>query len=282
MAVVSRASAQHERFRRPVLALTTVATMVACAEIGTGPEQAAAIEMTPFPSPSVVVGDTLRDANGVVAPVVAVVRNTAGDVISDAPIRYLYADFNRDSALLVDSITGIVVATRAITGDARIAARVGGSLQIIRPLVVTVRPDTLEVSTPIVTQLTTTLPDTGRQAASLNTSQPLTATLRNRDGSAPVPVNGWVVRYVLRSPSNASNDTTAAAFLVDDQGRASVIDTTDASGSAGRRVRVRATVFPTGAADTIEVDVEASYRGQLVSGAPRRLRVPVIRASGTP
>lgn len=269
------------RLRLLVVAGTIAATLLACAEIGTGPEQPAAIEMAPFPSPSIVIGDTLRTVSGVVAPVVAIVRNTAGDPIDNAPVRYLYADFNRDSALLVDSVTGIVVARKATIGEARIAARVGGSLQVIRNLVVTVRPDTLEPPTQNST-LTTTLPDTGRDAARSNTSQQLQVTLRNLDGAAPTPVNGWVVRYSLRRPLNASNDTTAVAFLVDDQGRASIIDTTDPSGSASRRVRVRATSFPTGGEDTVEVQVDASFRGQPVRGAPRLLRLIVRRGTATP
>ena len=56
-----------------VLGATGVGT--ACAEIGLGPNEAAAIELDPFPSPSVVVGDTLRTIDGVVSPVRARVFN---------------------------------------------------------------------------------------------------------------------------------------------------------------------------------------------------------------
>jgi hypothetical protein len=271
----------HRRHR--LLAAVSVAgAVLACAEIGTAPEQPAAIEMVPFPSPSIVVGDTLRSIDGVVAPVRAIVRNTAGDAIENAPVRYLYADFNRDTgAVFVDSLTGIVVARRAITGDARIAARVGPVLQVIRNLIVTVRPDTLEAgaSPP---PLSVTLPDTGRSGAQANSSQAVQATLRNLAGTSPVPVNGWVVRFGLRRPLNAANDTSAAVFLVDDQGRASTIDTTDNSGTAGRRVRVRAASFPTTAVDTVEVQLSASYRGRLVPGASQVVRLVVRRGAAAP
>ena len=83
---------------------------MACAEVGLGPNEAAAIELDPFPSPSVVVGDTLRNIDGVVTAVRARVFNVRGDVINDAAPRYLYADFNIDSALAIDSAKGIVVA----------------------------------------------------------------------------------------------------------------------------------------------------------------------------
>lgn len=272
----------RRRWRRLLAAVSVAGAVLACAEIGTAPEQPAAIEMVPFPSPSIVVGDTLRSIDGVVAPVRAIVRNTAGDPIDNAPVRYLYADFNRDTgAVFVDSLTGIVVARRAITGDARIAARVGPVLQVIRNLIVTVRPDTLEAgaSPP---PLSVTLPDTGRSGAQANSSQAVQATLRNLAGTAPVPVNGWVVRFGLRRPLNAANDTSAAVFLVDDQGRASTIDTTDNSGTAGRRVRVRAASFPTTAVDTVEVQLSASYRGRLVPGASQVVRLVVRRGAAAP
>ena len=35
-----------------------------CVEIGTEPTRPAAVELSPFPSPSIVVGDSLRDVNG--------------------------------------------------------------------------------------------------------------------------------------------------------------------------------------------------------------------------
>lgn len=272
----------RRRWRRLLAAVSVAGAVLACAEIGTAPEQPAAIEMVPFPSPSIVVGDTLRSIDGVVAPVRAIVRNTAGDPIDNAPVRYLYADFNRDTgAVFVDSLTGIVVARRAITGDARIAARVGPVLQVIRNLIVTVRPDTLEAgaSPP---PLSVTLPDTGRSGAQANSSQAVQATLRSLAGTAPVPVNGWVVRFGLRRPLNAANDTSAAVFLVDDQGRASTIDTTDNSGTAGRRVRVRAASFPTTAVDTVEVQLSASYRGRLVPGASQVVRLVVRRGAAAP
>jgi hypothetical protein len=77
-----------------VILATGVGT--ACAEVGLGPNEAAAIELDPFPSPSVVVGDTLRNIDGVVTAVRARVFNVRGDVINDAAPRYLYADFNID------------------------------------------------------------------------------------------------------------------------------------------------------------------------------------------
>lgn len=252
-----------------------------CVEIGTEPTRAAAIELSPFPSPSIVVGDSLRDVNGNVARISAVVRNVRGEIIEDAPVRFLYADFNRDSALAVDSITGFVQALKVAKGEARIAVRVGSTLQVLRSIIVTTRPDTIGAAESVAALLTTVLPDTGRAISNPNRSSPLTVTVRHFEGTTASPVNAWPVQFQVVDPANPTNDTTAAAYMVDENGRASTLDTADASGTAARRVRVRAALFPAAgtAQDTIVVQATARYRGALVRGAPVRLLVPVRRGS---
>jgi hypothetical protein len=72
----------------------------------------------------------------------------------------------------------------------------------------------------------------------------------------------------------------AAVYLVDDQGRASTLDTTDDSGAAGRRVRVRALQFPVGAAvESVVVRATVTYRGQPLKGSPVRITAPVRRGA---
>lgn len=260
-----------------VLAATGVAT--ACAEIGLGPNEAAAIELDPFPSPSVVVGDTLRTIDGVVSPVRARVFNVRGELIGDAAPRYLYADYNIDSALAIDSATGIVVAKTLVAGDKRIAARIGGTLQVLRGIRIVPRPDSVS-GTSLTEILGTTVPDTGRQGQENNSTKALSVTVRNRDGNAVSPVRSWPVRFQLVSPANPTNDTMAAVYLVDDQGRASTLDTTDDSGAAGRRVRVRALQFPVGAAvESVVVRATVTYRGQPLKGSPVRITAPVRRGA---
>ncbi len=256
--------------------------LLACAEVGTGPDDAAAIEFPPFPSPSVVIGDTLRDLAGKVAPIKAIARNVSGAVIAGAPIRYLYADALRDSALAVDTITGMVRAIRAAKADARLAARIGAALQVLQSLIVTTRPDSVDRTGPSNLPLfTTSLPDTGRNKAQANSSPGFNLTVYHVDSAKTrSAVNGWPVRFELVSPANANNDTTASVFLVDDQGRASVLDTTDAGGTAGRKVRVRAAVFPNGTTtDSVIVRAVISYRGIAVRGSPIRMALPVKRGS---
>jgi hypothetical protein len=281
--MMTQGESRTQRMRSAMLLIGVVGAVAvaagACADVSTSPETPASLELSPFPWPSVVIGDTLRDANGVVAPVRAIVRNSRGDTLTNAGTTYLYADFNRDSALLVDSSTGIVVARKAVTAEARIAARVGGTLQAIRKLLVTVRPDTVFAGT-TPSLLTTAFPDTGRAKASANTTGPMGVTVQNRQGTTPTGVNGWVVQFTLLRPANPTNDTTLSAWLVNEAGSASIIDTTDGGGNADRKVRVRANQFPTSGTDTVIVQATVTYKGRPVAGSGIRVRVPVRR--GTP
>ena len=261
--------------------IAAAVAVAACAEVGTGPEVPAAIELSPFAFPTVVVGDTLRDSLGVVAPIKAIVRNSAGDIIAGAKPSYLYADYTRDSAFLVDTAAGIVLARKPV-GSGRLAARIGASLQVLRPLIATVRPDTAFAGPAPAALIVSLLPDTGRTRAEGNTTADLQVQLRNRQSASPAGVNGWLVSFRLVKPANPTNDTTKAVFLVDEQLRASVVDTTTAEGNAARRVRVRPVGFPVAqgnarVTDTVIVEATARYRGQLVRGAPVRVLVPVVR-----
>lgn len=258
------------------MSLAAAMILGGCADTGSGPNTPASIEFEPFPAPAVAVGDTLRNELGVASPVIAVTRNAAGDVIADAQPTYIYADFNRDTALSIEPSTGVVVALKATKGaEGRIAARVGSSLQVIRAITVTQRPDSVSGTSPTALKLS------GPDSARNNTTGSFSTTVTHIDdvsASQTARVNGWIVRYQVVQPSNPGNDTTAAAFMVDDRGRPSLIDTTDSGGNAGRSVRVRPDLFPVGdGPHSVEVMVTVLYRGQHVKGSPLMLSVPISR-----
>jgi hypothetical protein len=277
--------------RRPVTragaALMVALVLTACAEVGSGPDVPAAIEISELPSPSVVIGDTLRNVAGIVSPVRATVRNLNGDVIAGAAVRYLYADFGRDSAIAIDSVTGIVRAVRALVGgsEGRLGARVGASLQVLKTVAVVPRPDTVDrLGQAAIATFVTTLADTGRSGANNNSAPALTVVVRNIDALTSVASNvrTWPVRFEVLTPANPTNDTTQSVFLVDDSGRPSVLDTTDQSGIAGRRIRIRAQRFPA-SGDTASVVVRAivTYKGIALRGSPFRLVLPVRKPAPT-
>lgn len=259
-----------------------VSIAAACADVTISPGVPASIELTSFPAPAIVIGDTLRDSSGVVAPVRAVVRDQQGQILPDADVRFVYADGNRDTSIFVDSATGFVVSLKALptaANGARIAARSGANLQVIRSILVTLRPDSMgRTGSRRLDTLKTTLPDTGSTGVAANTSGALSVTVHHIEAGTVTLVPNWLVRYELLRPANPNNDSTAAVFLVNDAQRVSNIDTTNTSGSASRFVRVRSSKFPAGsAADSAIVRVTVSYRGKPVKGAPDTLVVPIIR-----
>lgn len=245
---------------------------VACAEIGTDPAVPASIEIARFPFPSVAVGDSLRDTLGVAVPLRAIVRNISGDVIEDAPVRFL----SRDPKLLVDSISGHVYALELpSTNPVNVAARFEQSLQILAQLRVTNAPDTAFRTD------TASLPRLVSEgiigAADSNTVAVEVRVQFKGEADALQNVNAWLVRFAVVRPANLGNDTAAAVYLVDDRGRASQLDTTGTNGVASRRVRVRSSRFPASGVtvDTIEVQAAVMRRGAAVPGAPVRILVPV-------
>lgn len=261
-----------------VLASVGVA-MSACGDVLSSPSTPASIEFSQFAAPAVVIGDTLRNIDGLVTPVAAVVRNQQGDVLPDAVVRYTYADAARDSALLVDSASGVVFSKKALatTGtNARIAARVGNNLQIIRTILVTTRPDSVDRGTVAGVDTLRVLPtDT---AASSQTSGELSVVVRHLEGTVSTQVPNWMVKFVLTYPANPENDSTKSAFLVNDLRRLSNIDTTNGSGIASRFVRVRASQFPASAAlDSAVVEARVTYKGKPLKGSPIKIVVPIIR-----
>ena len=257
----------------------------ACGDVKLGPSVPATIEFGGLAAPAVVLGDTLRDINGAVAPARAVVRNQDGDVMVDANVRYVYADAGRDTAFVIDSLAGYIVSLQPLTGTAttgRIAARVGNNLQIIRSVQVTTRPDAVDLGGAASPDtLRVTLPDTG-VLITQNVSVPLSVTVRHFETTASdtvrSAVRNWLVKYELLQPANPENDSTRSVFLVNDLRRVSNIDTTDISGIASRSVRVRAAQFPAGTApDVAVVLVTVTYRGVDVKGSPVRIVLPIIR-----
>jgi hypothetical protein len=271
------------RARRAVLwATATVGavTLVACENVSSSPNVPASIEFAPLAFPSVAVGDVLRDTLGTPQPFRAIVRNVAGDVIEDAPVRYLYVQFARDSALQVDSLTGAVRALKVPTGSpVQIAALYEPALLIVRDVKVSRTPDTVFVTTATRPLLQVSLPDTGRQATQSN-SAPVDVRLQYRDSTGALKdVSDWLVRFAVTRPANLRNDTAAAVYVISENGTPGQTAVTTGGGTAARRIRVRADRFPAAGTtvDTVVVEAVAVRRGVPVPGAPVQILVPVSR-----
>lgn len=242
----------------PHVAFSVVLGMVglaaACTDISGSSTSILSITFDSLSAPSVVVGDTLRDTTGAVVRPVVHAFNFQGEEIIPAPVFFL----SPDSGITVDSATGIVVGDSLRSTPARIVATVG-ILQAIQNVDVTLRPDLAQAVNTLDTLQYSPIDTT------LNVSPQLQVKLTH--GLAP---NDSVVKSYVVSFAIVAQSDPQLGELVNDAGKASVVDTTDASGIAGRKIRLHP-VFLKSAVDSIVINATAKYRGVQVNGSPVRL-----------
>lgn len=242
--------------QRPVTVLfaliASAAIALSCTDIPTANDAVLSFSVNPLPSPSVVVGDSLRDSAGVVKPITVTVFNYQGGLAGAPKVRFSTVD----RGIHVDSLTGIVTGD-SVRASARILVSVGA---VQAPLLVGValKPDSLAPFN-IRDSLSYSLTDT-----TLNISPALgVKVLHGRGGDSAVV--GYRVSFQIVRP------TGTLAQLINDLGiAATTADTTDATGVASRRIRLNVAQV-TSAADSVVVLASASYRGALVRGSPVRL-----------
>lgn len=268
------------RGARHALSLVSVLLLTACENVSSSPDVPASIEFAPLAFPSVAVGDVMRDTLGSPQPFRAIVRNVRGDIIEDAPVRYLYVQFRRDSALQVDSVSGAVRALKVPSGSpVQLAARYETALQILRDVKVSRTPDTAFANPAVRPTLQVSLPDTGRQAVQSN-SAGVEVRVQYRDSTKALKdVSDWLVRFAVTRPANRTNDTAAAVYVISENGTPGQTAVTSGSGTAVRRIRIRADRFPAAgrSVDTVVVEAVAMRRGVPVPGAPVQILIPVSR-----
>ena len=197
-----------------------------CIDLGTDTNAIGAISFDGIPYPAVVAGDTLRNEAGQATALRATVRSGAGDTVPNAKVQF----FTRDTTIILTT-DGIVLGRATATGLARLFAAVEGLQSITREIDVVRLPDSVAfVSAP--DSLVVSAADTTNNSAEFQ--------LRLINKASGEGVKGFLVRYVLefRGAVIAPGDTTRI-LLVDESGRPSALDTTDASGNAGRKVHAR-------------------------------------------
>lgn len=240
-------------------ALLAVAAF-ACTDVSGSSTSVLSIQFDSLAAPSVVVGDTLRDTTGAVIVPVVHAFNFNGEEIIPAPVWFQ----SPDSGVAVDSITGIIVGDSLRATPVRIVATVG-TLQAIQRVDLTLRPD-LIVAVNGEDSLLYSLLDTTQ-----NVSPRLSVKLTHGVAPADSVVKSYIVSFAIVSQSNPG-----LGELVNDGGKPSVVDTTDATGVAGRAIRLHPVFLNSGTTvDSIIVNATARYRGIPVSGSPVRLVLKV-------
>jgi hypothetical protein len=225
------------------------------------PDEIVAIELADFPWPSIVAGDTLRDASGAIAPLAAKLFNGDGDEVNGA-VEFLV---QRPGLRVVAGDR--LVADDTASGNAGIIASTPGIQSVVRQIEIVRPPRSLDADGPIV-PLRWIVPDD----PGTNTSQAVGVRVVSGPDSG---VRSWVVTFELEAGGRTIATTdTSQIFLVGDNGRPSYVDTTDAGGRASRRVRLRilpGLVPP----DSAVITMRASYKGQPLAGSPVRRVLPL-------
>jgi hypothetical protein len=213
-----------------------------------------------LPSPGVVVGDTMRDSTGAVAPLRVVAYDEHGDSIPGADVTFVVLDSGAhvvEGNLLVGDIDSVTV--RVIASAPGVQTKDdSGHVKI------TLSPDTLVPFDSTLQHYTYTISgttlDTARNAS-------LNAAVRHRVNAFDVaPVEAVIVRYTIeRAPVGQPGAGPTAVLLRD--ASTNVIsdrDTSDVSGNVGRVLHFRMIALAAPTEDTVEVRASASYKGQSI------------------
>ncbi|HYS69096.1 MAG TPA: hypothetical protein VEM14_02575 [Gemmatimonadaceae bacterium] len=239
------------------IAVVSLAGALSCSDLSGSKLPVLSIQFDTLPYPSVVVGDTLRDSTGAIIHPVVHAFDFDGKEILPPPVYFL----SPDSGVTVDSATGIIVADSLRSTPARIVAAVG-TLQAVQRVNVTLRPDTIFAVNSLDSLLYSIIDTT------LDVS-PNALTIKLSHGTVPndTAVTSYIVSFAIVSQPELN-----LADLVNDAGKVSLVDTTDASGIAGRKIRLHPVALSSATeGDSIIVSATAKYRGVPVSGSPVRL-----------
>jgi hypothetical protein len=240
-----------------------MASLSSC-EGKTGPDVPLSIEFHPPQLPSMVVGDSLRDTLGNVDSLQAIVFNSSGDTIKDAPLRYFHADTTH--IVNVDSVTGKALALD--TGQARIVASASTLQSPAETLFVVPAPDHFTNITPLDTTL-------DFQSVRADTLMALSVALASGDA----PVNHYRIEYRFVYPADLNTDDSTHVLLSDENRQFSLVDTTNISttGVAGVATRLlRISPFAHTFTDSVVVEARAFLPNHTpVSGSPLRFKVLV-------
>jgi hypothetical protein len=223
--------------KRVVVGLATAGLVAACVDFSVDPNEVAAIEFAPFPTPMVIQGDTLRNAAGTRYQLDVKVYTSDGKLATGRRVTFLTADtLSRVTAAnFLVANSGLLFGPTTL--NSRVVASVGGLQSVVRQVAVVPRPTTF-ARQGTATRDTIAYRSPGTAA---DTSMALQVRVgAETNGTTPVP--SYLVGFRLLNFAGAAipaTDTTRAFFLVADDGRVTTSDTTDGSGIAHRRLRFR-------------------------------------------
>jgi hypothetical protein len=248
------------------LAVGAVIVGLACVDMS-APKGPAAISNLKLPSPSVIVGDTMRDSVGHVAPLNIIAFNSARDTIVAVGAQFFITDTTKASHLNAGT---------TLVGDKIGSSVIVGQLGNLQTSAVTV-PVTFKPARMLKTSVDSTLPvpGTGDTTKTAFTTLGLHVLSAGDSGSV-----GIVVSYTV-THAPASLPQHLAVMVQDNAGHLATADTTTGGGNSARRL----VVFPAFLGDqafvngtkpdSAIVEAHASYRGVELQNSPIKFIIPI-------
>jgi hypothetical protein len=246
---------------------------VACIDMS-APSGPASISTLLLPSPSVVVGDTMRDSAGVATPLVVQGFSSAGSMITVAP-QFFVTDSIAHAT--VGLTTGFLVGDSL--GQVHVVGQIGNLQTNIATIPVSVAPTQIAIGPTFADSLIAPFSSDTSLAGSGSTGLPVLITGVNNVGAV-----GFIAHYTVVSAPPSISSANPAVLLMS-SGTPPVpskADTTDGSGAASLSLTVvTARLVPDPAflngskPDTAIVEANSTYRGTLLAGSPRRFVVQI-------
>lgn len=224
--------------------------LVSCRDLPAPEGGVLSVSPVRLPSPGVVVGDTMRDSTGVVAPLGVSAYGVSGDTLENVTPTFVVLD------------TGAHLAGALLIGDQDgRSVRIVGTVEAVQTqpatVKVTLSPDTLVAADSVLQRRKYSLVSGDTIVAA-----ELATTVFHRVGAITSGVEAVIVRYAIeRSPPSNGNGLT---LLLMNGNVASDRDTTDGGGRASRTARFRLLAKTTFTSDTASVTATASYRGRAI------------------
>jgi hypothetical protein len=259
------------RFVR-LLGVVAVGLAVACIDMS-APKGAASISVLQLPSPSVVVGDTMRDSLGKAAPLTVVAYDGNNARLTDISPLFFISDTTHTAHLkggnvLVGDKPGSVQLIGQIGSLQTPPATVPVTFAPTKIVAVPLPQDTLRAPFPL--DSATSIASMAIGALVLGVPLP---------GGTDSVSQGFVVKYDLKyAPVTKAGSKSPAVYFVDGQQHVATADTTHATG-ASRQLTVNSSLLADPAllggtkVDSAVVEVSTKYKGVLVSGSPVRFVV---------
>jgi hypothetical protein len=250
-----------------------VALALACVNMSAPSGPASISELRP-PSPSLIVGDTMRDSTGTAAPLTITAFDANMQQTAAVGSQFFITDTTKSATL-----TGSNLLIGNHLGSTVIIGQIGKLQTSPKTLPVTNRPSKL-VKTSLDSLLVAPFTvDTAVSATSVVSLNVLSA----QDSAS----QGIIVRYTLVRTLAARNQSRPAVIIADANGKPGAVDTSQAGGASSRHILVfpallgDAALLSGSKTDSIIVEARASYAKAALSNSPISFIIPV-RVSSQP